>query len=83
MRSPGGSSGPPSIVVEDPTHRRTIVEHHRAGGISHRQEPTAPPRSPCRWLPERQGVLAPLVSALCRRSTACSIVRRPRTFCRI
>jgi hypothetical protein len=26
---------PPLIVIEDPAHRRAIVEHHRVGGIDH------------------------------------------------
>ena len=27
--------GPTLIVIEDPTHRRAIVEDHTAGGIDH------------------------------------------------
>ena len=32
---PGRMQRPPLIVVEDPAHRRAIVEHHGAGGIDH------------------------------------------------
>ena len=32
---PGRMQRPPLIVIEDPAHRRAIVEHHRAGGIDH------------------------------------------------
>ena len=80
----GRMERPSLIVVEDPTHRRAIVEHHGAGRIRFGRRRVAAAaitvdggfRIVC--LRGRSGA-----SALCRWSTACSIFRRPRTFFRI
>jgi hypothetical protein len=70
------------IVVEDPAHRRAIVEHHAAGGLDHGgRRVAAAGAAPV--APGAPDVRSSSGSAFCRRSTACSIARRPRTFFRI
>src|SRR4051794_13195902 len=81
IRNPGGSSGPPWSSLRMPRTAAQYSSSTLPAGSTTAGDGSAVVAMPV--ASAASGGMSPSLWAFCRRSTACSIVRRPRTFFRI